>query len=835
MFHSCRSAIRSQAGLHVAEILLPSLVLEVMCLGDPINTAVIIQEFVDVLNLEGFSNGVAEAGPCNQIRGSIISKEDQLKAVNTVLTCRDIIESWAEALVEGQFFAANKKENRLPGKATVNLWPLEVSVDQMLGLLKQLPLLKCAFAASAVGMHARALRFLEIDVRESVVENVFNDSSEPSEIREEAQVLLNESVKVNRRDDRGPGGALAPLKSITLQSTQYLFGCLFDCDAMQAIVQESARLGLSRSGEDQIREKEVYGDWNGALRGYEQALQLHTHEKGPSDATELEAGMLHSLLELGQLESVVNQVRGLQTNEGAAVDPNIKLSYSHKRIDLIPLATEAAWRLGRWELLEELIIDKPYFKAESSPLAAYNPDAHYQISIGKAMLAMHHKSNEEFHRSLHEAKSAVTETLSSSARDSYSRAYPSVLRLHCIREMEDVSQLLFCSSEIRSRSQTHVHTKCKNCLAHVWNWESRLERVSSDIFNLRTIVNTRVALMRLLSSTEDEGRLWLELGRRERKQGLTNLSETSLAHAEAAFSRERQLKDKINGDSFLLRLFRQNEVQMQVAKLKHATGDASSALRMIEPVEITALTLLQADEKELKSAINNFILRLFYDYKEMANCLTSEEIYKEGSKIFGRRLLLATEWMVGLKGGAEIMDRYRLLQRVSPSWEKAHFTFAAYLDSLFEARHTAAALKVSYQMLKLEDEALRAKVLRSDTGCQKFLIEAIREYGKALCLSDKHLYQALPRLLQLWFEFTSVDPSTHSDPLVPIVLFKEQQRNANDLMATLAKDIPPHQFYTALPQLMSRIGHRDPATQKIVKSVLKRVLTKYPEQAMVRS
>ena len=51
-------------------------------------------------------------------------------------------------------------------------------------------------------------------------------------------------------------------------------------------------------------------------------------------------------------------------------------------------------------------------------------------------------------------------------------------------------------------------------------------------------------------------------------------------------------------------------------------------------------------------------------------------------------------------------------------------------------------------------------------------------------------------------------------------------------MAGLIRTVPPNSFYVALPQLISRVGHNDEDTVRIVKAILKRVLVKFPRQAM---
>lgn len=54
----------------------------------------------------------------------------------------------------------------------------------------------------------------------------------------------------------------------------------------------------------------------------------------------------------------------------------------------------------------------------------------------------------------------------------------------------------------------------------------------------------------------------------------------------------------------------------------------------------------------------------------------------------------------------------------------------------------------------------------------------------------------------------------------------------NDLLSTSLGKIPAHCFYTAMPQLISRIGHENEETAQVVRGILTKVLTKYPGQAM---
>lgn len=51
---------------------------------------------------------------------------------------------------------------------------------------------------------------------------------------------------------------------------------------------------------------------------------------------------------------------------------------------------------------------------------------------------------------------------------------------------------------------------------------------------------------------------------------------------------------------------------------------------------------------------------------------------------------------------------------------------------------------------------MNSEAICRDKGTQKFILLAIEHYSAALKLDMKHVYQALPRLLSLWFDFVSI-------------------------------------------------------------------------------
>ena len=60
------------------------------------------------------------------------------------------------------------------------------------------------------------------------------------------------------------------------------------------------------------------------------------------------------------------------------------------------------------------------------------------------------------------------------------------------------------------------------------------------------------------------------------------------------------------------------------------------------------------------------------------------------------------------------------------------------------------------QSAHYDDDMIRSSILRVDSSCQMYLLNAMDEYGKALRVGEKHLYQVVPRLLSIWFDFNSI-------------------------------------------------------------------------------
>ena len=87
LFHACRTAVRTHAGLNVAEFILPILILDRLCFGNDMDEEIIRREIIDVLNFQSSTE-------------VLMHHTERQKAVNVVFTVIDTLRNWAEGETE---------------------------------------------------------------------------------------------------------------------------------------------------------------------------------------------------------------------------------------------------------------------------------------------------------------------------------------------------------------------------------------------------------------------------------------------------------------------------------------------------------------------------------------------------------------------------------------------------------------------------------------------------------------------------------------------------------------------------------------------------------------
>ena len=144
--------------------------------------------------------------------------------------------------------------------------------------------------------------------------------------------------------------------------------------------------------------------------------------------------------------------------------------------------------------------------------------------------------------------------------------------------------------------------------------------------------------------------MWLEVGKLSRKGQLYQVAERSLAQADVSLS--KCLMKEMDSSRIVSTLTSESmgKLKLQFAKLKHAMGESTTALKIIEDEIPTKI--FQMNDSELQSFFASGT--------------------SESEEVIGRRILQATEWIVSgdLRGAAEIKNRYQTVLKLVPSWER---------------------------------------------------------------------------------------------------------------------------------------------------------------------
>lgn len=312
----------------------------------------------------------------------------------------------------------------------------------------------------------------------------------------------------------------------------------------------------------------------------------------------------------------------------------------------------------RWEALSELVDDKE----DQDRLYSPNGCDTYQVCIGNILLGLQKQEANVVVRAVHEAREGSLDSLSIVARENYTRSYPDIVRLHCLRELENAAELLLSE---RNGTLSTLDEVANSNTSEGWEWDSRLNLATSK--GSSSIISTRVALARIGAEPELQGSLFLSIGKQARKQRLYGIAENYLSQAESVLSASDINSSPSSKLGHLL-----YSTRVQVAKLKHECGESTLALRILGQESVQSICdqmlLIIGDESKIRN--------MAVAYERNVLMKTGIEVATDTdtklSDRFVSRLLKSTQWMIegGLTGGSAVVNRFRVIHVLAPSWEK---------------------------------------------------------------------------------------------------------------------------------------------------------------------
>lgn len=154
------------------------------------------------------------------------------------------------------------------------------------------------------------------------------------------------------------------------------------------------------------------------------------------------------------------------------------------------------------------------------------------------------------------------------------------------------------------------------------------------------------------------------------------------------------------------------------------------------------------------------------------------------------------------------IQHYKSAVEIFREWEKSLVHLAQYYDRVFSS---------------FSDEDRDAK--GSDMQ-----IHMINYFGKSLQYGSNYVYQSMPRLLSIWFDYGTRLLDVKNNSI-------REERKSNLLKMTKLVDsflerLPSYIFLTAFSQLVSRICHPQREVYVELKAIIVKLLLQYPQQTL---
>ncbi|XP_059445807.1 serine/threonine-protein kinase ATR isoform X2 [Corylus avellana] len=746
IFNACRGIVRHD--MQTAIYLLPYLVLDAVCHGTEEARCGITEEILSVLDAAASENSGAT------VHG--VSGGQSEVCIQAVFTLLDNLGQWVddveqELALSHSFQSSASKQQTSKSKdqrqtSLTDQGQLLVQCKYVSELLTAIPKVTLARASFRCQAYARSLMYFESHVQDK--SGSFNPAAERSGVFEDEDISY----------------------------LMEIYSCLDEPDGLSglACLRKSLRL------QDQLIINKKTGNWAEVLTSCEQALQMEP------TSVQRHSDVLNCLLNMCHLQAMVTHVDGLISRI-----PQYKKTWCMQGV-------QAAWRLGRWDLMDEYLS-----KADEEGLlcSSSESNASFDMDVAKILQAMMKKDQFSVAEKIALSKQALIAPLAAAGMDSYTRAYPFIVKLHLLRELEDFQSLLVDDSFL----EKSFHLGDQGFSKVMENWENRLRFTQPSLWARDPLLAFRRLVFGASGLGAQVGNCWLQYAKLCRLAGHYETANRAILEAQASGA-PNDHKEK--------------------AKLLWSTRRSDGAIAELQQA------LLNMPVEVVGSAAISSITSLSLVPLNPPPLVCDTQALNENRDI-AKTLLLYSRWIhyTGQKQKEDVISLYSRVRELQPKWEKGYFYMAKYCDELL-----ADARKRQEENFDLGPRIVpptSAVVGSSNVNTEKrwwsYVPDVLLFYAKGLHRGHKNLFQALPRLLTLWFEFGSIYQRSGSSSNKD---WKSVHGKVMSIMRGCLKDLPAYQWLTVLPQLVSRICHQNEEIVRLVKHIITSVLRQYPQQAL---
>ncbi|RDY02662.1 Serine/threonine-protein kinase ATR, partial [Mucuna pruriens] len=742
IFNACRGIVRHD--MQTAIYLLPYLVLNAVCHGTQEARHGITEEILSVLDAAASENSGASVHGFSGGQSEV--------CIQAVFTLLDNLGQWADDVEQELALSISHpsvpKQQKSKGQSPNSLTDqdqLLVQCKYVSELLSAIPKVTLARASFRCQAYARSLMYFESYVREK--SGAFNPAAERSGIFEDQDV----------------------------SHLMEIYSCLDEPDGLSGLSCLSKSLRL----QDQLLMNKKAGNWADVLTSCEQALQMEP------TSVQRHSDVLNCLLNMCHLQAMVTHVDGLISRI-----PQYKKAWCMQGV-------QAAWRLGRWDLMDEYLGG-----AEEDGLVCSSSEsnASFDLNVAKILQAMMKRDHFSVAEKIALSKQSLIAPLAAAGMDSYMRAYPFVVKLHFLRELEDFHSLLGDDSFLEKLF--HLDDRAFSIL--VDNWDNRLRFTQSSLWAREPLLAFRRLVFGASGLGAQVGNCWLQYSKLCRLAGHYETANRAILEAQASGA---------------------PNVHMEKAKLLWSTRRSDGAIAVLQQ------SLLNMPVEVLGSATMSSITSLSLVPLNPQPIVCESQALNENRDI-AKTLLLYSRWThyTGQKQKEDVISLYTRVRELQPKWEKGYFYIAKYCDEVLgDARKRQEEnFELGPRLAPSATVAVGSSNLNGERRWWSYVPDVLLFYAKGLHRGRKNLFQALPRLLTLWFDFGSMYQRSG--------LSNKDLKNVHGKVMSIVrgclKDLPTYHWLTVLPQLVSRICHQNEEIVRLVKLIITSVLRQYPQQGL---
>ncbi|KAI9663334.1 MAG: serine/threonine-protein kinase M1 [Alyxoria varia] len=440
---------------------------------------------------------------------------------------------------------------------------------------------------------------------------------------------------------------------------------------------------------------------------------------------------------------------------------------------MMSMLAQAAWSAEEWEQLEKLV-------------PRHTPTIYADFNVGTAatMVSLHHEDYDTFSNTIKNLRQSITKSMSASSAASIQASHDHLLKLHALYELELISGHGDATVRVTDRS------KCHSML------DKRLDILGGSLPDKEYLLGIRRAAMRLCDPSSDRtnvASLWVSTAKLARKRGHMGKAYDAVMHA-----------TKLGDES----------AKIEHARLLWNEGEHRKAIKHLEGA-ILANTF-QASGEINASAVGSHSTTM-----NPTNTSTSGK--QKQNVLLARAHLLLAKWLdrAGQTQSDVIMDKYRQATTAFTRWEKGSYYLGRFYNKLLESERSLPPARQSMRYLNGEMGKL-----------------VIENYLRSLIFGCKYIFQSLPKLLTLWLELGEQVMKPMSREVPDDVRTRAMDSRpkimeiTNKQIKKYSEKIIPYVFYTALSQMISRVGHPNSDVSELLTAILVKVATAHPQQAL---